>query len=74
MEAYKLEFDYFSGVEWKNKTVEVIGLTEKEIEDVFFEEMKWSNDREEANVKWNRYKNKIEHIILKFPLVNSNTW
>jgi hypothetical protein len=74
MEAYKLEFDYFSGVEWKNKTVEVIGLTEKEIEDVFFEEMKWSNDREEADVKWNRYKNKIEHIILKFPLVNSYTW
>ena len=74
MEAYKLEFDYFSGVEWKNKTVEVIGLTEKEIEDVFFEEMKWSNDREEADVKWNRYKNKIEHLILKFPLVNSYTW
>ena len=74
MKVYKLEFDYFSGVEWKNKTVEVIGLTEKEIEDVFFEEMKWSNDREEADVKWNRYKNKIEHIILKFPLVNSHTW
>lgn len=74
MEAYKLEFDYFSGVEWKNKTVEIIGLTEKEIEDVFFEEMKWSNDREEADVKWNRYRNKIEHIILKFPLVHSYTW
>lgn len=74
MEAYKLEFDYFSGVEWKNKTVEVIGLTEKEIENVFFEEMKWSNDREEADVKWNRYKYKIEHIILKFPLVHSYTW
>ena len=74
MEAYKLEFDYFSGVEWKNKTVEVIGLTVKEIEDVFFEEMKWSNDGEEADVKWNRYKNEIEHIVLKFPLVNSHTW
>lgn len=74
MEAYKLEFNFFSGVEWKNKTVEVIALNKEEIKNVFFEELKFATEREEPEEKWKRYENKIEHIILNFPLVNSYTW
>jgi len=74
MEVYKLEFNFFCGVGWTNKTVIITSLNKKDIKKVFFDELKHASERELPEDKWKRYESKIEHCILKFPLITYETW
>lgn len=81
MKVFVLEFSFFCGGAWTNKTVEITATNKVQLMKAFLREARFVNgearyERRKKTPKdvWNEYKSNIREEILTFPIVTEKEY
>lgn len=74
MKVYTLEFNFFCGVSWSNKTVKITALNRFQLIRAFLDESRWMNERRTQKELWKHNEKYIVEDKLTFPIVTEHLY